>query len=245
MIRYCTLSIGFIVCFSVTMAQAPLRSIEVLSADTTGWTTVKGWITAAKNKAEVLPSTRENAKEALFQVQVTTHAILGAIIYNTGGILIDSGWLRILGSASTKLNRSLPEWNIGKTFMKIGERPSFLLVADDAAGGFFAINAGALGTDTGKIYYLAPNSLSWENLELNYPEFIKFCFSGDLEKFYHGLRWPEWKKDAAGLSGSDGFFFYPFLWTKEGRDLLKDKRSIVPVNELYVFKIEAIRQLSR
>jgi len=39
-----------------------------------------------------------NRKSALVAVQVTTRSPMGAIIYETGGILVDHGWIRILGS---------------------------------------------------------------------------------------------------------------------------------------------------
>ena len=68
-----------------------------------------------------------------------------------GGILIENGWIRILGSGSAKLNRSLPEWNLGKSYMEFGQTSPFLLVADDAIGGFFILNGGGLGNDFGKI----------------------------------------------------------------------------------------------
>ena len=79
--------------------------------------------------------------------------------------------------------RSLPGWNKGKSFKKYGDRPGFLLVADDAMGGFFALNGGQLGKDAGKVYYLSPDNLEWEPLELTYTEFLQFCFHGDLAKF--------------------------------------------------------------
>ena len=38
---------------------------------------------------------------------------LGAVVYETGGILVDGGWLRILGSGNARLTRTLPGWNAG------------------------------------------------------------------------------------------------------------------------------------
>jgi hypothetical protein len=86
---------------------------------------------------------------------------MGAIVYTTGGILVDNRWIRILGSGGAKLPRSLPEWNEGKAPAE-GEKPLFYLIADDVIGGFFAINGGAFGKDVGKVYYLTPDTLDWE-----------------------------------------------------------------------------------
>ena len=45
----------------------------------------------ATNPVEVLPPVEANRKPALVAVQVTTRSPLGAIIYDTGGILVDHG----------------------------------------------------------------------------------------------------------------------------------------------------------
>jgi hypothetical protein len=69
---------------------------------------VQEYIESAKNQCIVLPPS--NARDvALVNTQVTTRSTMGAIVYETGGILIDHGWLRFLGSGNSKLNRSLPE----------------------------------------------------------------------------------------------------------------------------------------
>ena len=120
-------------------AQTKMRSIEELTADTSGWPYVKEMLRAAKNHVEILPVDQTKAKTALYQTQVTTHSTMGAIVYFTGGLLIDNGWLRILGSGNERLNRSLPEWNKGKSFNSFGEQPKFLLVADDAVGDFMLL----------------------------------------------------------------------------------------------------------
>lgn len=67
-----------------------------------------------KNEIEILPKDSIQADSALFRTQVTTRSPMGAIIYETGGILVDNGWIRILGSGSEKLKRNFPEWNKGK-----------------------------------------------------------------------------------------------------------------------------------
>ena len=65
---------------------------------------MKQWIAKARNKVEVLPRDRVKASEALYYTQVTTRSPMGAIVYETGGILIDNGWIRILGSGNKKLD---------------------------------------------------------------------------------------------------------------------------------------------
>jgi hypothetical protein len=215
------------------VAQNKIRPLNELISDTSGWGAFNHATLIARNKFEILPADTAEAKEALYQTQVTTHSIMGAIIYFTGGILIDNGWIRILGSGNTKLDRSLPGWNKGKTWNTLGEQPKFLLIADDVIGGFFAINGGGLGSEMGNVYYLAPDDLKWESLHIGYTDFIDFCLVGDMDKFYSGLRWKDWKNDMTKVSGNTSFFIYPYLWTKEGKDIEKDSRKVVPVQELY------------
>lgn len=226
-------------------AQNKIRSIEELTADTSGWPYLKKSLKTTKNKVEVLPADPAKAKEALYQTQVTTHSTMGAIVYYTGGLLVDNGWIRILGSGSEKLNRSLPEWNKGKSYTSSGEQPKFLLIADDAVGGFFAINNGALGNEIGNVYYLSPDTLQWESLGRGYTDFLDFCFNGDLSKYYEGLRWDTWKNDIKDMPGTSGFHIFPPLWTKEGKDINKDSRKSVPIQELYELTIDTITQLSK
>lgn len=227
-----------------SVAQSKMRPIEELSADTSGWGAFMRATKIARNKFEILPANTIKAKETLYQTQVTTHSTMGAIIYFSGGILIDDGWIRILGSGNEKLDRTLSGWNKGKTFKEFGEKPQFLLVADDVIGGFFAINGGALGPELGKVYYLAPDDLKWESLHIGYTEFIDFCLVGNMDQFYDKLRWKNWRAEMSGITGNKGFSIYPFTWTVEGKDIEKDSRKIVPIEEIYILETDALKLLS-
>jgi hypothetical protein len=224
-------------------AQNKMRTVEELvNKDDPGWTLVQKWIDSAKNKVEVLPCDSSKAKDALYKTQVTTRSPMGAIIYSTGGLLIDNGWLRILGSGHSKLNRALPEWNKGKSFKEFGETPSFLLIADDAIGGFFAINGGYFGKDVGKVYYLSPDNLQWEQLNITYSEFLIFCFNGDFNEFYKNLRWTNWRSEVSTLDGNMVYSFYPFLWTNEGKDINKNLRKAIQIQEQFDFTLSSREQ---
>ncbi|WP_114938310.1 DUF2625 domain-containing protein [Mucilaginibacter endophyticus] len=222
-----------------------MRTVEELTSDTSAWTLLQQEIAGAKNKVELLPVNVGQNKVAIYQTQVTTHSYMGAVVYFTGGILIDHGWIRILGSGNQKLNRSLPGWNKGKTFKEVGEKPNFLLIADDAVGGFFAINGGEFGQDLGQIYYLAPDQLKWEALNIGYSQFLSFCFAGNINQFYSNLRWKSWQQDLKKLSPDQVFSFYPFLWTVEGKSIEKASRKIVPVYEQYDFLTNSMKQLKQ
>ncbi|MGH9768748.1 MAG: DUF2625 domain-containing protein [Blastocatellia bacterium] len=205
---------------------------QLLETDDPAWPLAQQWIRVATNQIEVLPASDARRSDALVATQVTTRSPLGAIIYETGGILVDNGWIRILGSGHPRLPRSLPDWNLGRTTAKIGEYPTFILVADDVLGGFFAINGGALGEDRGNVCYFAPDTLEWESLEKGYTEFIVFCLNGDLQRYYEGYRWNAWETEVSALAGDKAFSIYPPLWAK-GPDISERGRRPVPLTELY------------
>jgi hypothetical protein len=227
-----------------TTAQNKMRPVEELINKTDpGWTLIKDWIKIAKNKVEVLSVDTAKAKDALYKAQVTTRSPMGAVIYMTGGILIDHGWIRILGSGNAKLNRTLPDWNKGKSFKEFGEAAPFLLIADDAIGGFYLLNGGRLGNDLGKVYYFSPDNLEYEPLDITYTEFLQFCFNNDLDKFYKGNRWKKWQDEVSKLDGDKVYSFYPFLWTEEGEDINKNSRKAVAVEEQYSLNLDMRKQL--
>lgn len=208
------------------------------------WPIVKDWISTAKNKVQVLPVDTLEAKAALYQLQMNTYSTLGSVVFNTGGILVDSGWVRILGSGNERLTRTVPGWNKNKTLENFGDEPGFLLVADDAVGGFFAINYGTLGKDIKNMYYLAPNSLNWEPLGAGYGEFLLFCFNSDLSKFYKNLRWATWNDFISKLDGNKVYSFRPYLWAKDRKPIDECSRKLVDVEAMYKFNIAKHKELA-
>ncbi|WP_243860529.1 DUF2625 domain-containing protein [Flavobacterium poyangense] len=228
----------------ITTAQTKMQSVDKLINKTDpGWKLVESWIKTATNKVEILPVDAAKAKDVLYKTQVTTQSPMGGIVFMTGGLLIDDGWIRILGSGNAKFNRTLPDWNKGKSFKEFGETPSFLIVADDAIGGFYLLNGGGLGTDLGKMYYFSPDNLEYEPLDITYSEFLQFCFYNDLDKFYDGNRWKGWREEVSKLKGDEVFNFYPFLWSKEGSDINKNSRKVIPVEEQYSLNVDLHKQL--
>ena len=110
---------------------------ELIDSEDPALPLVRQWLAEAERPYELL-SPSDAREGVLFDLQVTTRSPMGAIAYETGGVLVDHGWLRILGAGNPKLPRNLAEWNRGRS-------SGYLLVADDVVGGFFAINGGRLG----------------------------------------------------------------------------------------------------
>lgn len=225
--------------FASLYQKSGMRTLEELvNTDDPGWPIINEWISMAKNKVDVLPCDLQRAQSSLVNMQVTTRSLMGAVVYNTGGLLVDNGWIRILGSGCNLMKRTLPDWNQGKTFDGFGDAAPYLLMADDVVGGFYAINGGFFGNDTGNIYYFSPDTLDWLPMEIGYSQFLLFCFETDLDDFYEGLRWQGWRDDVAELSPDQAYTFYPSLWTKEGQDIDKVSKAIVSIDEVYKVNME-------
>ena len=193
---------------------------------------VQTWISSAVRPCEILEPSSERRGEELVAAQVSTRSPMGAVIYESAGLMIDHGWLRILGSGGhPRMKRSLASWNAKKM-------NGFCLIADDVIGGFFALNGGSLGPDSGNVYYLAPDTLEWFPCEIGYSQFLMWCLSPRLDKFYEGLRWTGFQEETKGLSGDSAFNFHPPLFA-QGHPPWERHRAPVPVEEQFLFTMQS------
>lgn len=205
---------------------------ELIDIKDPAWPLVQKWISEATNEVKILPANKHQAEKVLLDLQVTTKSPLGAIAYFTGGILFDNGWLRFLGSGHNELSRNISNWNqIDKTG-ETSKLEGCLLIADDVVGGFFAINGGLFEGEIGEVFYLAPDTLEWESLEMGYSDFLYWACTGDLQQYYETFRWADWQQEMQTVNGSQGVLIYPHLWA-EGDDINKRSRSIVSIEELW------------
>lgn len=211
--------------------------------DHPAWPEVRGWVAEATNSVEVLPVDGSARDSALLKLQVTTRSPMGAIVHETGGLLVDGGWLRILGSGHPRLPRTLPGWNEGRTWHKADAPPPCLMVADDILGGLFAINGGGLAGKPGNVHYFAPDTLGWEDLEMGYSDFVWWALKGNLAEFYESFRWPDWEREVASLGGDQAFSFFPFLWA-DGPHIAERTRGVVSMNEVFHLHLETLEQLA-
>lgn len=199
---------------------------------------LREWFDAATNAVHVLPTTREAGEQTLLTLQVTTRSPMGAVALETGGVLIDGGWVRVLGGAADP-SGNLALWNQRAAQMRL---PGALIVGNDAVGGFFAINGGAFEGDQGEVHYFAPDACAWESLERGYSDWLHWLCTGDLELFYEGARWPSWRDDVRDLPQERAWSTYPPLWAEPGPN--GRSRRVVPVEELWSLYVgEYARQL--
>jgi hypothetical protein len=215
-----------------------MRSYRELLSNDPAWPELEA-AARASGRVTILPCERDAARTCLEKLQVTTRSPLGALAHETGGLLVDHGWLRVLGCGHERLPRALGHWNetLGVAISGL------LLVADDVVGGSFAINGGELGPTAGNVYYFAPDSLAWEDLELTHSAFLRWIFDGDLALFYKNLRWRGWESELEVVGGDQMLGLYPPPWSEEGKDLSRVSRRAVPAREIWSFQQEIARQL--
>src|SRR3954447_20480198 len=115
---------------------------ELLDPADAGAEVVRKLLAHAVNPLEVVRGDRARGERCLVRVQASTANPLGAFAYRLGAVVVDHGWVRLLGSGAPKFPRDLDRWNGSAATPRL---PGALLVADDVIGGFFAIDAGAFG----------------------------------------------------------------------------------------------------
>lgn len=182
---------------------------------------------ASSVPVQVLPGDIDEGRRCLLQLQVSARSMLGALALNTGGLLVDNGWVRVFGggsgSGSVADGRlpSLAQVNRFPAGFEPGWHPATgLVVGHDVVGGVFALNGGdpaAAGRPgaPGQMTYFAPDTLAWEAMEMGHSGWVAWLLSGRLATFYDGLRWPGWREEAAALAFGQGVSIYPFLWSEE------------------------------
>jgi hypothetical protein len=148
-----------------------VRALEDLLSDEPAWPLVESWLAQSTNDAVALPATREYGESVLLELQVSSRSMLGAVALETGGILIDHGWVRLLGSGSPRLLSTLASWNNVGPEPEIDSLEHALVVGFDAISGFFAINGGQFKGERGHVFYFAPDALEWQSLDRGYTDF--------------------------------------------------------------------------
>lgn len=214
---------------------------ELTDVDDPAWLQVRKLIAESPVTAEILPPDKATGEATLLQLQVTARSVLGAVTLNTGGLLVDHGWLRVYGGSGTP---GLTEVNgLSDGFPQEG-----LIIGHDVLGGVFTLNGAAPAEygrpgEPGEVIYFAPDSMAWEPMDGGHSAWMTWLFSGSLNAFYQHLRWPRWEEETTGLSPAHGLSVFPPLWSREARDnLAATSRKPVPMRELIGLHAEFCRQ---
>ncbi|HEY7283062.1 MAG TPA: DUF2625 family protein [Actinomycetota bacterium] len=96
---------------------------------------------------------------------------------------------RHLGSGHARMQLGLDAWNGLGGRLEPSRASDVFVVANDVVGGFFALDSGRLGIGRGRLAYLAPDTMRWEDMDMGDSEFLQWLADGDLAGFAEGVGW--------------------------------------------------------
>src|SRR6266550_5764821 len=155
---------------------------QLINGEDDAWPLILDLVATAVRTVEILPVESSRGEATLFATQITTRSPMGAIALRSAGILVDHGWLRILGAGGDRIGDGLREWNAldGRAVLDpplVGA----LMIGYDALGGFFALNGGAWPGEPGLVHYFAPDTYNRQDFDVGYSGFLEFATTGDLD----------------------------------------------------------------
>jgi hypothetical protein len=215
---------------------------KLVRQDDPAWPLVERAVAESRGRARILPTTRERGEQALQAVQCDTRSFLGAVAYESGGLLVDHGWLRVLGAGGPEMGIGLASVNGLDDLHGLGRDAVGLVVAIDVLGGLFAINAGRLPGARDHVCYLAPDTLDWLDMGCRYSGFIEWATAGKVDEFYSSLRWPGWQREVAALPLDRGLHVVPPLFAEREPQAAVERRAVA-LDELWQFTVSMSRQL--
>src|SRR2546422_11683093 len=121
----------------------------LLSSRDPAWPHVRQWLDTSPRSAEILPGDRKRGESNLLHLEASIESALGAVALETGGILLDHGWLRLVGSGSERMPGDFITWNTSREGYQAFD--GGIIIGFDAVGGFFTINVGAFPGELGDI----------------------------------------------------------------------------------------------
>jgi hypothetical protein len=167
--------------------------------------------------------------------------------WHTGGLLVDHGWLRVLGGGDPGVG--LVDLASANGLEGEPAAPTAILVGFDVLGGRFEINGANPAAierpgSPGELCYFAPEKLQWQSLGLGHGDWLSWLAAGNTTLFYADVRWPGWEEEVHPLSADRGLAVYPFLFTREAKsDLAATHRSSVPMTEVFDLNAELAAQM--
>lgn len=227
------------------------RSVDGQAAPggSVGWPALRDLLSSSEVPVTLLEAAPdEPPHEGPWSDPAAVDATLADVVSGTGAVLVDHGWVRLLGAgvpglpgvlAATARERDVEDWGPAAD-----GGPGAVVVAYDVLGGRFALNRGALPGAPGELAYWGPDTLEWAALGARYETFPGWLVSGALETFYGDLRWPGWQDEVGALAVAEGIVCYPFLFSAEGReDISLSVRIPTPFGELLELHDDLARQV--
>ncbi|GMU84299.1 MAG: hypothetical protein AMXMBFR47_41690 [Planctomycetota bacterium] len=217
---------------------------ELMDVPDPAWPVIVALLTESVPPPVVLPGGNDAGRREIAALQVSARSYLGALAFHTGGILLDGGWLRILGCGHERCRLNIV--SASALLGWAGDAPPVgVVVGVDVLGGVFAINGGFLGSASpGDVAYFGPDDLGWSSLAISYSAWVHAMLDAERRRaFYADLRWAGWEQEIAAAPDNHGFSVVPFLWTTESRPIEKTSRRPVPLEELVTLHQDIARQM--
>ncbi len=160
------------------------------------WEEIQSLINSSDKSIRVLPFENPALIQLDENFELVAGSTLEALVKNCGGIVIDS-LLRIYGCGELNFAAINCEFDLGG-----------ILLAEDALGGLF------IALPEGTVGYFAPDTLTTEDMQMDYDSFLEWALNGDTAGFYSTLLWEGWQTQLEQLSLNDGLACDPALWEK-------------------------------
>lgn len=203
------------------------------------------WIVQAGSRATLLPVEPHRGEVVARAMGVSSRSSLWAMATNVGALMVDDGWVRVLGGGAIDLHADLADWNgisAAPTFLTT---PNLFVVGFDVMGGVFALDGGALGEGRGDVFYFAPDALKWEPMRMGYTPWIEWLLTDRdrVDVWFESQRWPGWRDEVRRLSLDAAISAIPFAWTREGKNPSQVSRKPVSAHEVVALAFDFARQL--
>ena len=129
----------------------------------------------------------QDVEDALEDAGLHRGSLLATLLRKSDGLLVDGGWVRIIGLSDQAAGRCLASWNDPSGWRKTwgeGIRGK-LCFADDMAGNLFALNLGEDGTGNWQVFMGNAGDHSWKSLEKTFGQWFSTLLQGEHETWYH------------------------------------------------------------
>lgn len=218
------------------------RADELVTPEDDAWPEIEARIDQSELTVEVLPGDPHEGRACLEKLGITTASPLGAVVYHTGGLLIDHGWTRLLGGTASGGLPGLAEANGLISGEDTRDRAPSLLVGWDVLGGAILVNgsdAAALRRPgkPGAVQHFHVDHLDWSGVgERNwkYGKYLAYLLSPFSRRMNEFDRWPGWEGEVEAVPLDCGLSVYPFPWSTEAReDMASTSRRPVAIAELF------------
>ncbi len=200
------------------------KSSSELVSEGSAIAVIRAWADSTPRRVEIFDCKPEHGEIALEALQVTARSPLGALALETGGMLVDNGWIRVLGAGCMQLARTIAGWNNLPCDPGDAYLPGAMFVADDVLGGMYAIDVGALGGVRGNVSYFAPGALAWRDTGRGYGDWLRHIICDPDDVYIE--RWDDWEADVRTLPGTHAYMLDPAPWNPGPPFCERDRRPV-------------------